>query len=93
MKELSMITAPDCVYCKKAKNLLERITLKYPQYASIDVHIIDASEAKEKNWEYQYLPCFYIDNKKIFEGYITIEKLLEIIDAACQSAGQSLDEN
>lgn len=88
MKKIIFITSNDCVYCKKARNLLNRIKTSKPQ--SLDyVEIVDTDEAKEKNLAYDKLPCFYLGNEKVHEGYITMDRLIEMLEAA--KNGESLN--
>ncbi len=82
MKKIIMITTSNCAYCKKAKSLLSRIYIKSPQYSSVKVEIIDILEATKRNMQYNIIPSFFIDNERVFEGYLTIEKLAEILEAA-----------
>jgi len=82
MKKITMITAQDCAYCKKAKNLLERIYRLKPEYAFDRIDIIDVKEAEKRNMRGKSLPCFFIGDKKVYEGYVTKDKMLEIFDAA-----------
>jgi len=82
MKRITMITAPNCAYCKKAKYLIRRIVAKEPKYKPVHIEEIDINEADRRNLTADLFPAFYIENEKIFEGYLTIDKLAGIMDRA-----------
>lgn len=82
MKTITFITSNHCVYCKKAKNLLKRIKIFKPEYCLDHLITIDIAEAQEKNLAYEKLPCFYLGDERVLEGYVTIDNLIQILEAS-----------
>ncbi len=82
MKRITMVTAPNCAYCRKAKNLLDRIYLKYPAYTSIHFETIEVEEADMRELQFDTIPAFFIEDERVYEGYMTIDKFLQILEEA-----------
>jgi glutaredoxin len=84
MKNISMFITDWCPHCKRAINWVEEIKQENPQYRDVKVEIID--EEKEphiaKQYDYYYVPTYYIENKKIYEGGTTKEILLKVFEEA-----------
>jgi glutaredoxin len=85
MKKITMVTAPDCPYCKKAEYLIRRIASKEPKYGQIKVEEIDADEAEARSLRYSLLPAIFIESENVFEGCLTIDILAGIMDVAIKS--------
>jgi glutaredoxin len=82
MKRITMVSAQNCAYCKKAKNLLDRIYLKYPEYMRLDFETIEVEEADRRKLNFETIPAFFINDERVYEGYMTIDKFIQIMEAA-----------
>ena len=68
MKNLIVLYGDNCAYCKKAKMLLHRALEKNPEYSSIDIKYIKDDSPEGKYLAHKYIPAFYIEGNKLFEG-------------------------
>jgi len=82
MEKITFITANNCSYCKKARNLLNRIKILKPEFNFDLIETIDIAKANQKKIICEKLPCFYLGDERVHEGYVTIDRLMEILKAA-----------
>ncbi|MBU3192224.1 thioredoxin family protein [Clostridium bowmanii] len=70
MKPVIMFVTEWCPYCKKALAWMEDIKNKNPQYANIEIKIIDEELQPDiaKQYTYYYVPTYYVDGIKVHEG-------------------------
>ncbi len=68
MKNLIVLYGDNCAYCKKAKMLIGRALEKDPRYSSIIIKYIKDDSAEGKYLAHKYIPAFYIEGKRFFEG-------------------------
>lgn len=86
MRKLTIVTVPNCIYCKKANNLLKRICAKKHEYEDIEIEKITDREAIKRGLQILVFPTFYMGNEKVLEGYITIDQLTEVMNRAYTEA-------
>ena len=76
MKELKIFILEHCPYCKRALTYLEQYDLK-------DVKVTLIDERKESaianDYDYYFVPSFFLDEVKIHEGAITEEGMRELV--------------
>jgi len=84
MKKIRMFKAAWCPHCKNADTWLEELINENPQYKSIDIQKIDIDNEKEKlvDVDFYYVPTFYADSEKVFEGAPTKEIVKKVLDDA-----------
>ncbi len=86
MRELIYFRQSYCPYCKQANNYLDELKKENPKYCRIPINIID--EAKKpriaKQYDYWYVPCFFMDNTKLHEGVATKENIRAVLDKALE---------
>ncbi|MCB2292329.1 thioredoxin family protein [Clostridium algoriphilum] len=70
MKPVIMFVTEWCPYCKKALAFMENIKKQNPEYAGIEVKIIDEELQPDiaKQYNYYYVPTYYVDGVKVHEG-------------------------
>jgi thioredoxin 1 len=85
VKPVLMFTMASCPYCKEAQLWMEELTKENAKYQDIEINIVDEtlqpSIAREYN--YYYVPTFYIDGVKIHEGAATKDIIREVFEKAC----------
>ncbi len=85
MKEIKLFILEKCPYCIKALNYIDELK-EEDKYKDIYIRIIDESKESNisSNYDYYYVPTFYLDDKKYHEGIVskdTIKKLFdEVLD-------------
>lgn len=70
MKPVLMFITDWCPHCKRALNWMEELKAENPQYAKVDVKVIDEEQepAISKQYDYYYVPTYYVDGVKVHEG-------------------------
>lgn len=81
MKQVKLFYQERCPFCKKAFQYIEELKKEHPEFATIEMELIDELQEPElaDQYDYYYVPTFYIDGQKIHEGGIykpEMEKLL-----------------
>lgn len=81
MKPLDVFILKRCPYCIKAKLHIENL-LKQEKYQAINIRYIDERQEKElaKTYDYYYVPAFYVDKTKLYEGAINLSQMEVIFD-------------
>ncbi len=87
MNELTYFRLPLCPYCRRAEKYLEELIKENPEYAGIKINMIDENKDRNriKGYDYWYVPCFYLGNKKLHEGAASKENIKQVLDAALAS--------
>lgn len=70
MKPVIMFVTEWCPYCKKALTWMKDIKNQNPEYADIEIKIIDEELQPDiaKQYTYYYVPTYYVDGVKVHEG-------------------------
>ncbi|MBU3101245.1 MULTISPECIES: thioredoxin family protein [Clostridium] len=86
MKPVLMFITDWCPYCKQAHSIIEDLKNTNPEYANIEVKIIDEERQPEiaKQYDYYYVPTFYVDGVKIHEGVPSKDIIRKVFDEACK---------
>jgi len=73
-----------CPYCKEARKYMEELFDKYPEYKELDIEIIDEVEHPDiaDQYDYYYVPTYYLDGEKFHEGIPNCEMVAELFRKA-----------
>lgn len=84
MKEVLYFFLPTCPHCAKATKEIEEIKKEHPEFANVNVRMVDESinEDFAAKFDYNYVPCMYIDGKKYIEGDCDKDKLIAMFKDA-----------
>ncbi len=87
MKDVLMFILPDCPHCRLALRLQEELLTQHPDWRAIPMRIVDESrEAAFANaHDYYYVPTWYVDGKKVFEGHAEKEDVERVLRQAAES--------
>lgn len=71
MKPIKLFYQTHCPFCKKAFNYIDELK-KRPEYKDIVIETIEETEQPElaDQYDYYYVPTFYIGDEKVHEGGI-----------------------
>ena len=71
MKPIKLFYLTNCPFCKKAFAYMENLK-QQEVYKPIEVELIEESEQADlaAQYDYYYVPTFYIDGEKVHEGGI-----------------------
>ncbi|MGN1147077.1 MAG: glutaredoxin family protein [Lachnospiraceae bacterium] len=84
MKEVLMMMLSGCPYCRQANALIQELQEENEKYRAIVINRVDEEVEKElaDSLDYFYVPCFFVDGKKLMEGVPSKEKVKAVLDAA-----------
>ena len=70
MQELTYFYLKDCPYCHKADRILAQVTAASPELAAVPIRRIEELEqaALADSYDYYFVPCFFLGDKKLMEG-------------------------
>lgn len=86
MKKITMFTMQGCPHCRRAFELMEDLKKKNSVYKTLEVHVIDEQTQPEiaDQYDYYYVPTFYVDGNKLHEGVPSPEKIEAVFEAAAK---------
>ena len=86
MKDILMFILPNCPHCKLALRCQEELLAEHPQWKAIPIRIVD--ERKEAAFadahDYYYVPTWYVDGVKVFEGHAEKEDVEKVLRQAAE---------
>lgn len=84
MKEITYFYLKTCPYCRQADRMIRDLINREPQFSAVQIKKIEEREHAEiaDRYDYYFVPCFYIGEKKLMEGVPTPEKVRETFLAA-----------
>ncbi|MDR0697911.1 MAG: thioredoxin family protein [Tannerella sp.] len=79
MKPITLFYLKNCPFCKKALFYIDELK-KQDLYKNIEIEMIEESEQEEvaNQYDYYYVPTFYVDGKKVHEGGIYKDEVEDI---------------
>ena len=83
MKKIAYFYLQSCPYCKRAEKLLQEL-LAQPRYSEINVERVEESRQRDyaRQFDYYYVPCFYVDGVKIHEGAADKNDIIKVLESA-----------
>lgn len=84
MKKIRMFKAQWCPHCQNAKGWLNELLAEEPKYQALEIEQIDidTEQDKMKDVDFYYVPTFYVENDKAFEGVPSKEIIQKVLDSA-----------
>ena len=84
MREILVFELGGCPHCALARRFWEELLDEHPAWREIPVRVIDEGRepALAEQYDYYYVPTFYVDGVKLHEGVATLEKVKAVLDAA-----------
>ncbi|MGI6239589.1 MAG: glutaredoxin family protein [Christensenellales bacterium] len=88
MKKVELFYLKNCPFCKKGFQYLEELRSENPEYAKIEIEMIEESVEAERAAQYDYwlVPTYFVDGEKLHEGVLDKQKLKTVLDAALAPA-------
>lgn len=88
--QLLLFILKNCPYCKEALKWMDELRSENPEYAKIDVKIIDEreEEALANSYDYYYVPTYFCGDVKLHEGAATKEKIRQVFDEYLRLSAQ-----
>ncbi|MDD6468194.1 MAG: thioredoxin family protein [Erysipelotrichaceae bacterium] len=82
---LTLFYLKSCPYCKEALRYLNQHRADYP---NVSIQMIEESEQPEiaSEYDYYYVPAFFIGKEKLHEGAVREEDIKEVLVQASKHA-------
>ncbi|MBO4392680.1 MAG: thioredoxin family protein [Clostridia bacterium] len=92
MGEILYFYLSSCPHCSKADRIIRSVVERYPEFKQVKIRKIEESLKPDiaDKYDYYYVPCFFVNGKKIFEGPASVEK---VYDAFREALKQTDSEN
>jgi glutaredoxin len=86
-KEVLMMVMAGCPHCVRARQMMAELCETHPEYATVQVKIVDETIEKEfaASLDYYYVPTFFVAGEKVHEGRPTLEAIERVFQAALAS--------
>lgn len=89
MKKLYMFVTSWCPHCKNAKAWIQELKKEHPEYETINLEIIDEEKevdrVNELNFDYYFVPTFFLETEKLHEGVPSREIIKKVLDKALEN--------
>ena len=71
MKEIQLFILKGCPHCKLALAYQQELLAERPQWREVPLRIVDESRERAfaDEHDYYYVPTWYVDGQKVFEGH------------------------
>ncbi len=80
MKQLMVLCADNCGYCKKAKMLIKRALETHPKYLSLDIRFLEVDSNQSETYPHELIPAFYCGRVLFFEGNPSMDIVLTALN-------------
>lgn len=86
MKPILMFMMKTCPHCQRAFAWMDEVKQEHPEYAGIEVTMVDEREQPQLagKYDYYYVPTFYIEGQKVHEGVASKEIIEHVFADACK---------
>lgn len=73
-----------CPYCRAANNWIAEVTQEHPELAAVEIERVDEKIHPEiaQQYNYWYVPTFFVDGQKVHEGASSKEIILQVLQGA-----------
>ena len=87
MKALTFFYLSSCPYCRQADLMIAKFKSSAPEYAEVPIEKIEERQHPEvaEQYDYYYVPCFFLGKEKLFEGVPSEEEIKKVLDTAVRS--------
>lgn len=84
MKKLTMFYLENCPHCRRAYSMIEELKSQYQKYSNVNIELVEESKNVQmaSAHDYYYVPAFFLDGEKLFEGVPSIDKIEEVLKKA-----------
>lgn len=84
MKKITLFKLKYCPYCVQAIKYMDDLIASNPAYATLDIEIVDEGEERKRaaQFDYYYVPTFYLGAVKVHEGAVTRQQVQTILTQA-----------
>ncbi len=93
MSEITLFVLPGCPHCRLALDVQEQLLQEHPQWREIPLRVVDEDREADyaAQFDYYYVPCYYVDGVKVHEGHAEKEDVAAVFQAAAGEARGETD--
>ncbi len=86
MKSVKMFILESCPYCNQARKWMQELRQENPQYSDVKIEMIDEAIRPDiaNEYDYYYVPTYYIDDEKVHEGVANKEIIRQVFEKALE---------
>lgn len=83
-KKLEMFIQEKCPYCIRARGYIKDVLREHPEYGDVEIEMTDEliDPQKADQYDYWYVPTFFMDGRKLHEGAATKEDIENVLKQA-----------
>ncbi len=85
MKKVKMFMFDECPHCQLALRCLDQL-MEEDEYKNIEITQINEKNNPEiaDQYDYYFVPTFYVDEKKVHEGHAEMSDVKRVLDLALE---------
>ena len=86
MKEITLFYLEHCPYSLRARQYMAQLCEENPKYAQTPIKMVEEWEQRDlaSQYDYFYVPCFYVGENKVAEGSIDKAGVQQVFDTALE---------
>lgn len=86
MKKITMFMFNECPHCQLALRCLAELK-EQDKYKDIEIKMVNEKEEPEyaDQFDYYYVPTFYVEDEKVHEGHAEMEDVQKVLDKALEA--------
>ncbi len=84
MKKVLLFHFESCPFCRFARRWVQEAMEEDPALRAVEIELIDEQLCPgiARQYDYWYVPSFYVDGQKLHEGACTKKKVVDILHKA-----------
>lgn len=88
MKSVKLFMFKGCPHCAQALKFWNQLVEAHSEYKGVSLEIIDEKLQPElaDQYDYYYVPTFFVDNQKVHEGAVSLEAVRNVLHLAVGEA-------
>ncbi len=86
MKKITMFYQERCPFCRRAFQYIDELRNESPAFKDIEIETIEETQHPDiaDQYDYYYVPTFYIDGEKVHEAGIFKNEMEELLKKALE---------
>lgn len=87
MKDIVVLITDWCPHSQRAIHWIDEVKEENPKYKDVKIEIIDEEKSPTiaEQYDYYYVPTYYVGDRKIFEGGTTKDIVRKVFEEASQT--------
>ena len=86
LKPIKMFMKSTCPYCMEARRWMNVLIAENEKYKSLEITMVDENVHPDiaAQYDYYYVPTYYVGDEKVHEGAANREKVKRVFDLAAE---------